>query len=278
MLFAKVKLRLKKYGQRTAERKRFQVNLLRGEGDKKLEFKLELRNRFKLLGEMEEETSIEEHWTKVKDVFKTTCKEVLGEKKREQKEWISKASVDKIDKRIKKKAQVNESRTRKAKIEADMEYREAAKEARNSVRKDKEDYVKQMAEKAERAATVGNMRILYQTTKTLTGKFGKPEVPVKDKEGNTVFGKEAQAKRWKEHFENLLNRPPPSQPPDILPARNNLHINCDPPSKEEITSAIKRLNIGKAPGPDEIPPEALRADAENTAGALQPLFKKIWEN
>ena len=65
--------------------------------------------------------------TKIKDFFKTTCKEVLGEKRGEQKEWISKASVDKIDRRIKKKVQVNESRTRKAKIEADMEYREAKK-------------------------------------------------------------------------------------------------------------------------------------------------------
>ena len=216
--------------------------------------------------------------TKIKDVFKTTCKEVLGEKRGEQKESISKASVDKIDRRIKKKVQVNESRTRKAKIEADMEYREAAKEARNSVRKDKEDYVKQMAEKAERAATVGNKRILYQTIKTLTGKFGKPEVLIKDKEGNTVYRKEAQAKRWKEHFENPLNRPPSSQPPDILPARNNLDINCDPPSKEEIATAIKRLKFGKGPGPDVIPPEALRADAENTAEALQPFFKKIWED
>ena len=32
--------------------------------------------------------------------------------------------------------------------------------------------------------------------------------PLQDKKGNTVFGKEAQAERWKEHFENILNRPP----------------------------------------------------------------------
>ena len=277
MLFAKVKLRLKKYGQRpTVDRRRFQVNLLRGEGEKKTEFKLELRNRFQLLGEIEEETSIEEHWTKVKEVYNSTCKKTLGEANRKHKEWITKSSLDKINERIKRKAQVNESRTRKAKAEAEKEYRKAAKEAKKSVRKDKEDFTRKVAEKAEKAATVGNMRILYQTTKTLTGKFGKPEVPVKDKEGNTVFGKEAQAERWKEHFETLLNRPPPSEPPDILPARNDLPINCEPPSKEEITEAIRKLNKGKAPGPDGIPPEALQADSDETATALLPLFKKIW--
>ena len=34
--------------------------------------------------------------------------------------------------------------------------------------------------------------------------------------------------------------------------------------------------MGKAPGPDSIPPEALWADAEETAAALIPLFKNIW--
>ena len=83
-------------------------------------------------------------------------------------------------------------------------------------------------------------------------------------------------KGWNEHFEGLLNRPSPTRPPDILPARNTLPINCDPPTEEEIIDAIHKLNMGKAPGPDEIPPEALRADAEQTAAALHPLFRKIW--
>ena len=63
------------------------------------------------------------------------------------------------------------------------------------------------------------MRIRYEITTILTGKFGKPEVPVKDKEGNTVFEKEAKAERWKERFENILNRPPPRETPEIRPAR-----------------------------------------------------------
>ena len=133
-----------------------------------------------------------------------------------------------------------------------------------------------MAKKAEEAAAGGHMRILYQATKTLTGKYGKPEVPVKDQEGKTIFGKEAQSKRWVEHFNSLLNRPPPSNPPQILPARNDLPICCDAPSREEIVDAIKRLKQGKAAGPDQIPPEALKADANVTASILDPLFMKIW--
>ena len=106
----------------------------------------------------------------MKEVYNSTCKETLGESNRKHEEWISKASVDKINKIIKKKAQVNESRTRKAKAEA-KEYRKASKEAKKSVRSDKEDFTRKVAEKAKKIATVGNMQILYQTTKILTGKF-----------------------------------------------------------------------------------------------------------
>ena len=75
-----------------------------------------------------------------------------------------------------------------------------------------------LAEAAEQAARAGNMNSLYDTTKKLAGKFWNPERPVKDKTDRQIVGEEQQRKRWVEHFEELLNRPPPPNPPDILPA------------------------------------------------------------
>jgi hypothetical protein len=46
---------------------------------------------------------------------------------------------------------------------------------------------------------------------------------------------------------------------------------------EEIRKAIRQLKNGKATGPDNIPPEALKTDVESTASMLLPLFEKIWE-
>ena len=60
------------------------------------------------------------------------------------------------------------------------------------------------------------MKGLYEITKKLVGKFRSPERPVKDKTGRQIVGEEQQRKRWVEHFEVLLNRPPPQNPPDIL--------------------------------------------------------------
>jgi len=80
-----------------------------------------------------------------------------------------------------------------------------------------------------------------------------------------------------EHFEELLNRPAPPDPPDIQPADSDLHIDCSAPTKEEIQNAIKQLRNGKAAGPDNIPAEVLKVEIRTNVELLYPLFNKIWE-
>ncbi len=46
---------------------------------------------------------------------------------------------------------------------------------------------------------------------------------------------------------------------------------------EEIRKAISLLKIGKAPGPDEIPAEAIKADIETSIEMLHDLIGKIWD-
>jgi hypothetical protein len=96
------------------------------------------------------------------------------------------------------------------------------------------------------------MKDLCNTTKKLSGKFSRSEKPVKDKEGRTIQGEEGQMNRWKEHFEELLNRPAPQDPPDVQPADGDLPINCDEPTKDEILKLMKQLKSGRAADPDGI--------------------------
>ena len=51
---------------------------------------------------------------------------------------------------------------------------------RTSVKTDKRDFVEGLGEEAERAAASRNMKKLYDTTKTLAGKFKKSERPIRD--------------------------------------------------------------------------------------------------
>nr|KAG5700724.1 hypothetical protein BaRGS_029089 [Batillaria attramentaria] len=184
--------------------------------------------------------------------------------------------ADKLEVRKEKKAALNTSRTRRAKAKAQEEYTAADREVKRSTRKDKRDYIDNLASQAEEAARQGNLKDLYQVTKKLTGKFQQTDKPVKDKNGHPLTTEE-QLKRRAEHFRELLNRPIPETPPDIPPAETELPINCDKPSKVEIRKAIMTLRNGKAAGPDEIPAEAIKADTETAVNMLHSLFSKIWE-
>ena len=135
-----------------------------------------------------------------------------------------------------------------------------------------------LAKEAEEAAGNRNMKQLYDITKKLARKQRQAERPVKDRNGKTLVGMEQQLARWAEHFEELLNRPSPQNPPEIMEMENDLPITCEPPTKEEIRAAILKARNGKAAGPDGIPSEALKADMHTVVEMLHQLFSKIWES
>ena len=163
-----------------------------------------------------------------------------------------------------KKAAVNSSRTRAEKARAQEEYGHAHKATRKSMRADKQTYFDNLASEAEEAASRNDMKTLYSIMQTLSGKFGKSECPVKNKHGKAIAGEGEQKNRWREHFEEILNRPSPTNPPDILPAEADLPVECGTPTKQEIKKAIRQMKSGKAPGPDNIPAETLKVDVEET--------------
>ena len=61
--------------------------------------------------------------------------------------------------------------TRAAKAKSQEEYTAADREVKRSIRKDKRDYIDDIARQAETAAELGNLRDLYLVTKKLTSKF-----------------------------------------------------------------------------------------------------------
>ena len=79
---------------------------------KQQEFKIQV------LDELFEEDTINEKWQAIKESFTSTCNEVLGPKKQYHKEWISAEALKKIADRKRKKAEINNSRTRAGKARA----------------------------------------------------------------------------------------------------------------------------------------------------------------
>jgi hypothetical protein len=264
LVVARLKLKLKKNWMGTKEKRtKYNISLLK-DAKTKEEYRLTLNNKYQVLQELfeDEEDNVNSRWQKVKEAVKSSCQEVLGPMKHQQKEWISAETLRKIQERKQKKAAVNSSKTRASKVKVQKEYTDAHKEVKRNIKIDKRNYVEGLAAEAEEAIGSGNMKKLYDITKKLSGKYSKTERPVKDKQGKTIASTEHQMNRWAEHFEELLNRPAPLNPPEIHPANADLLISCENPTRDEIRKAITQLKNGKAAGPDDIPAEALRADLE----------------
>ena len=276
LVLARMKMKLKKREVKRSTITQYNVDFLKDSVVTET-FRLTVRNKCESLQDILNEGNMDTQWQQIKEMWTSTCIEVLGKKKYQQNYWISADTVNKVQVRKEKKGAINNSRTRAAKATAQEEYTEANRAVKNSVKTDKTNFIEDLAKEAEDASAQGNMKQLYDITRTLAAKYKLTDKPNKHKNGNVLTSDEDQLKRWREHFEELLNRPPPQNPPDIAPAEEVLQINSLRPSKAEIEKAIHHMKRRKASGPDKIPTEAIKADIETSTEILHDLFGKIWE-
>ncbi|KAK2175201.1 hypothetical protein NP493_743g00029 [Ridgeia piscesae] len=88
-------------------------------------FRLTVRNKYEALQDLVDEGNmdIDTQWQQIKEMWTSTCSEVLGKKKYQQKAWISANTFNKVQVRKGKKRAINNSRTRAAKATAQEENR-----------------------------------------------------------------------------------------------------------------------------------------------------------
>ena len=115
------------------------------------------------------------------------------------------------------------------------------------------------------------------TTRKLSGIRCNHNRPIRSEEGTLLTKMEDQLQRWKRYFESVLNRPAPSQVPDPRPADVPLNINTGPISRGEIGTALTQQKNARAPGVDNIPPEALKEGGPCTVEALHRILNFVWE-
>ena len=108
----------------------------------------------------------------------------------------------------------------------------------------------------------------------------KQSVGIKDKHGNIKTEKNDIMERWKEHFCEILKRGDPESPIreeeiDEVEEIEDKHIGRF--TKEEVRTALRNTRNGKAAGVDQVGPELLKADMEETTNRLHKLFNKLCE-
>ena len=257
------KIHLQTHTSKNKVKPRFDVDLLKDEETKK---KFCKSVRCKMEEHRMETEDTEEVWEQQRSAY------VLGFRKGRSKPWISNSTWKLIDERKEMKIRIDSTRSERIKNRMKEEYKEKDIEVKRNVREDKRRWMAEKAQRAQAAAENGQQhsettdRPQQQTSSCSEEQGWRPA----EEHGS-------QEESWKEHFQEVLNRDAPEEPPQEEEEGEELNISTEPPMLEEIKTALKTLNNGKAPGPDQITAEMLRADPELTSIELKRIFDFIWE-
>ena len=190
LVVARIKMKLKKREVKRSTRTQYIVDFLKDRVTTET-FRVTVRNKYEAIQDLLDEGNmdIDTQWQQIKEMWTSTCSEVLGKKKYQQKDWISADTLNKVQVRKEKKDAINNSRTRAAKATAQEEYTEANR-VKSSVKTDKANFIEDRAKKAEDASAQRNMKQLYDITRKLAGKYKRTDRPIKDKNGNVLTSDE----------------------------------------------------------------------------------------
>ncbi|XP_065577531.1 uncharacterized protein LOC136038388 [Artemia franciscana] len=243
-------------------------------------FALTLSNMFKALAlDDDTDASLESTWNTIKEVYSQTAAATVGYVKRPKDQWLSERTWNLIGDRRNLKQQLLNGGEYNDTVLKNQLYIDLDKLVKRSARGGKRNLLEEKAAMAEEAAKRGDSRAVYKITNEIVGKSRNVNGPVKDASGKTVTDPSEIAEVWASHFEKVLNRPHPLDPPDIpVTPCLNLQISTEEPSDLEISQAACKLKNGRAAGTDRISVEMIKASLSICMTVWLTLFASIWKS
>ncbi|XP_073820899.1 uncharacterized protein [Musca autumnalis] len=95
---------------------------------------------------------------------------------------------------------MDQAKTNEAKVLGKSNYRVAANIVKRLARRDKRLYFNKLAEQAEQASNIGNIRSVYETIKQTSGNNIRPIAAIKGENGRELSSPEEQIDRWRKFF------------------------------------------------------------------------------
>ncbi|KAK3537114.1 hypothetical protein QTP70_002125 [Hemibagrus guttatus] len=211
-------------------------------------------------------------WETTAEVIRETGRKVLGVssgRRKEDKEtwWWNEEVQDSIQRKRLAKKKWDMDRTE----ENRQEYKELQRRVKREVSKAKQ---KAYDELYTREGEKDLYRLARQRDRD--GKDVQQVRVIKDRDGRVLTSEENVQRRWKEHFEELMNEE--NEREKRVEGVNSVEQKVDKIRKDEVRKALKRMKSGKAVGPDDIPVEVWKCLGEAAVEFLASLFNRVLEN
>ena len=234
------------------------------------DFKVELRNRFKVLLELIAEKCPDIIANETRNIIMETAGKHLRKRTNKKQKWMSEQTLNKIKER--KECKKNCGTQNDA-------YKIFAKEVKQLCRNDKKRLLIAKCTKIEDHMKENKSREMYEETNNLTKSFPPRLGVIKDKYGKTLTESETILGRWKEYCADMYsgdNQINTSLDTWIISEQEE--SGCKTPLRCEIKRAINYLKDRKSQGCDNIHAEMIKASGDEGVEVYHKLCTKIWKS
>ena len=199
------------------------------------------------------DTDPEKMWQDLKSTLQETTAEVVGFTTRKNKDWFDE-SDEEIQQLISDKRSCHQRVLSNPGYQAAKEsYRQACCTLQKKLREIQNDWWLALAERTQRYADTGNSRAFYEALRAVYGPTHQIQAPLRSADGSTLLtDKKDILNRWAEHYGTLFSDTRSVEDASLdsiqqLPVKHELD---EPPSFDEVQTAVRKTNSLKAPGID----------------------------
>ena len=268
LVLCNIRLRLKKMSDKSQHSYRVDVNQLRNEKIRQ-SYSNTLLNNIKDIGPT---YSLEEHANKIRQAIKNTVEMTIPAKRKTKKSWISETTLKLADEKRKLKQMKNIS------TEYTQQYKDSCRRVKKSARQDKECWIQDQCEQAEKGLNIGNTKVAYSLLKMLKSEFVPRLNVIRDQQGTMLQAKDDIKQRWTQYCSSLYKDPGGGD--EVVKELEEIAPPTDEGAQDilysEVQTAIRALKRNKSPGSDGIPAELLQAGGEPLARQIYHLCNKAW--
>ena len=223
----------------------------------------------------------EEDWATIPQVMLEAAEKSVGHDRRAQQDWFVAASHT-IQPLIDQKNIAHNLFLKSPSEQHRCAFRASQRAVRDAVRLAKENWICDLASRAEDAVHNGRARwgCIRALSSVFAGRKAIPSTSIIDEEGNALVSPAAVTARWGRHFSGLFNVAGTfnDETVEAVPQRQVRNDLDKPPTLGELTAAIKHMKLGKASGSTGILPEMVACGGENLHICLLNVMVAVWHS